>query len=429
MERILLLITSACYADACEALCSASENAAVPARLTYGLSLAEEPAEEDLDAMRALGSVQYLCPGADAWREVDALWQGEGYILMAHPAMRFARGWDEGLLRALRQCGRDGMTSCVLTGYLPRPMDPVDAVYPVAAEGFDQEGRLCFHRGTALRYARGPQRSAFVHRDFCFAPAGFFREMAQESPSPVFLRAFRSKWEPYTLHRPLIRVEWDEELPPEAVDVDAEQAGGGLSRFGKRFGLRIEARQLSAMARQGIFTASLEFPIRVPVRVRLKEALRDASLRRSKLTPLCVTAFLPQPQPAENLREEQMSWFCRLARLKNLALLCYADGATCRQLVTAYPNVLEYKQRYGLQVGENLPPEEMPGYIRLCKPFLLAQSREKMLGHSHYVWVNFGYLRYPVYERASLDWAELCTDRITLAVVDGKVDTSMIVMP
>ena len=71
----------------------------------------------------------------------------------------------------------------------------------------------------------------------------------------------------------------------------------------------------------------------------------------------------------------------------------------------------------------------MLNYVRLCKPFLLAQSREKMLGHSHYVWVDFGYLRYPVYERAALDWAELCTDRITLAVVDGQVDTSMIVMP
>ena len=143
MERILLLITAPCYADACEALCSAAENAAVPGRLTFGLSLMEEPGEEDLEAMRALGSAQYLYPGEDAWREVDALWQGEGYILMAHPAMRFVRGWDEGLLRALRQCGRDGLTSAVLTGYLPRPMDPVDAVYPVAAEGFDPEGRLC----------------------------------------------------------------------------------------------------------------------------------------------------------------------------------------------------------------------------------------------------------------------------------------------
>ena len=41
MERILLLITAPCYADACEALCSAAENAAVPVRLTYGLSLME----------------------------------------------------------------------------------------------------------------------------------------------------------------------------------------------------------------------------------------------------------------------------------------------------------------------------------------------------------------------------------------------------
>jgi hypothetical protein len=112
-----------------------------------------------------------------------------------------------------------------------------------------------------------------------------------------------------------------------------------------------------------------------------------------------------------------------------MALLAYADGPACRQVTAIHPNVLEYKRRYGLPVEEDVPSAEALKYVRLCKPFLLGQSREKMLGHSHYIWLDFGYLRYPVYEGASLIWDELCTDKITIAQVDGQLDLSMIVMP
>ena len=181
MDRILLLMSSDEYAQADAALRSARNNAASPERISYGLSLRQEPDAADHTAMRSLGSVQFLCPGGSSWQDVEALWQGEGYVLIAHPAMSFTKNWDMQLLRTLRQCRKDSLFSAVLTGYLPRPQDPVDAVCPVAAEGFDGEGRLCFHRGTPLRYATAPQRSAFIHTDFCFAPAGFFRHA---SPDP-----------------------------------------------------------------------------------------------------------------------------------------------------------------------------------------------------------------------------------------------------
>ena len=429
MERILLLLTSPAWPEAAEALRSARDNAADAGRITFGLSLAEEPEENDLKQMQEIGGIQYLYPGTDSWHDVESLWQGEGFILLGHPAMRFARHWDMALLHALRQCKREGMTSCVLTGYLPRPCDPVDAVYPVAAESFDQQGRLCFHRGTALRYARTPLRSAFLHTDFCFATAGFFREMARDDAQPLFMRAHCGKWEIYTLHRPVIHMMWDVPLQPAGVEVKTEEDGVQLSRFEKRFSLRMATQQLSAMARQGVFTADLQFPLHVPLMVRLQEAMRELRSRRSKLNPLCVTAFLTHPQPEDSLKEEFMSWFGRLAKLKNIALLAYADGAACRQLTAIHPNVLEYKRRYGLPVEENVPSAEALRYVRLSKPFLLGQSREKMLGHSHYIWLDFGYLRYPVYEGASVIWDDLCTDKITLAMVDGQLDPSMIVMP
>lgn len=428
MERILLLVTALSWADACEALLSAKDHAAAPERVSYGVSLQEEPTEDDLAGMRAIGSIQYVCPGADAWLDGESLWQGEGFILMGHPAMRFERHWDMALLHALRQCGRNGLDSCVLTGYLPRPSDPVDAVYPVAAEGFDQQGQLCFHRGTALRYARVPQRSAFLHPDFCFASSAFLREMAEDTAQPLFFRAHCARWDAYTLHTPVIRMMWDQPLMPESPVITTEEDKVQLSRFEKRYGLRIALRQLTAQARQGVFTADLRFLMHVPYPVRLQEKLREIRYRRSKVNPLCVTALLIRPQMEDSLKEEYLSWFGYLVGMKNIALLAYAEGAVCRQLTAIHPNVLEYKQRYGLPV-KDVPEEDALRYVRLCKPFLLGQSREKMLGHSHYVWVDFGYLRYPVYAGASINWDEVCTDRITMATVDGRLDPSMIVIP
>ena len=428
MDRILLLMSAGTYCQADEALRSARENAASPARLSYGLSLQVEPDDKAHLAMRALGSVQFLCPGGSSWDDVEALWQGEGYVLVAHPAMTFTKNWDMQLLRALRQCRRDSLFSAVLTGFLPRRQDPVEAVCPVAAESFDGEGRLHFQRGTPLRYATQPQRSAFLHPDFCFAPSAFFREMRQES-TPLFLAAFRRKWDIFTLHRPVIHISDDMALMPcEPLAVSGEDATA-LSRFEKRFGMRFATRQLTPMIRQGVFTADLTFPTRVPVAVRAQETLRELLRRKNDVSPLCVTAYLSMPMEGPNMHEQYMCWFRYMSRLKNLSLLCYGDGDTTRKIMPLHPNVLEFKRRYGLPLEGELPSEETMNYIKLSKPFILARSREKFLNHSHYIWIDFGYLRYPVYEGAAIDWANVCHDKIMLSMVEGVPDVSMLVVP
>lgn len=427
MDRILLLMAARTYEQADAALRSARDNAASQTRISYGLSLQQEPDETAQAAMRALGSVQFLCPGGSGWTDVELLWQGEGYVLMANTAMSFTKNWDMQLLRALRQCSRDSLYRAVLTGYLPRRQDPVDAVCPVAAESFDGDGQLCFQRGTPLRYATRPQRSAFLHPDFCFGPAAFFREMRGEN-GPLFLSAFRKKWEVYTLHRPAIHSNDDMALAPCPVPDGADATA--VSRFEQRFGLRFADKKLSAMTRQGVFTADLTFPARVPLMVRFQEALREATRRKRAVSPLCVTAYLSIPvEKRPNMHEQYQCWFGYLIRLKNLSLLCYGDGETARKIMPLHPNVLEYKPRYGLPVKCEMDEEETIDYIKLCKPFILARSRERFLGHSHYIWMDYGYLRYPVYERASIDWANVCSDRIVLSTVDGIPDVSMLVVP
>lgn len=427
MDRILLLMAAQAYEQADAALRSARDNAASASRISYGLSLQAEPDAAAQAAMRALGSVQFLCPGGSSWTDVEALWQGEGYVLLAHPAMSFTRNWDMQLLRALRQCRRESRFSAVLTGYLPRRQDPVDAVCPVAAESFDAQGRLCFQRGTPLRYATAPQKSAFLHPDFCFGPSAFFREMREEE-EPLFLSAFRRKWEAYTLHRPVLHISDDMPIEPCQAPAAGEM-DPSLSRFEKRFGLRFATRQLTPMVRQGIFTADLTFPVRVPYAVRIQEAVRELLRRKGSVSPLCVTAYLSMPVEGPNLHEQYQCWFGYLSELKNLSLLCYGDSDTTRRIMPMHPNVLEFKPRYGLPVEGELPPDETINYIKLSKPFILARSREKFLNHSHYIWMDYGYLRYPVYERASIDWANVCSDRIVLSMVEGVPDVSMLVVP
>ena len=427
MERILVLIAAAAYADVSEALRSARDNAAHRQRLSYGVSLGQEPNDDDTAAMRELGSVQFVTPAINSWQDMPALWRGEGYVLIAHAGMRFTKHWDSALLRFLDRCRADRPMNAVLTGYLPTKADPVDAVGAVAAESFDEQGRLCFRKGVVLRYAKEPIHAAFLHPAFCFGPAAFFRDMAQEEP-PYFLAAYRRDWQVFTLHKPVIYSAWEVPVLPVILP-DNEAAQAALRRFGTRFAMRLEQRQLSAMARSGLFHADLSFPMHVPFATKLREAARELLLRKSPVSPLCVTAYLTLDVPGESLPEESLSRFARLASLKNLSLMCFVGGDMGRRVLPIMPNVMDYKRRYGLPLQVDITPANGLNFVKLSKMFLLLQGREKYLNHSHYVWMNFGYLRYPVYERAAFDWSQLCTDRIVLATISQQADTSMIVVP
>ena len=392
VERILLMMAAARAADAEEALRSAAHNAVAPRRISYALSLLEEPSEMEIAALRRLGACQFLVPAADPWMDFQELWQGENYLLVGCPQMRFVHHWDLQLLRELRACQPGSDTpACVLTGYLPRPEDPVDAVCPVAVEGFDEGGRICFHRGTPLRYARQSQRCAFLHPRFCFGPAAFFQQVAH-SQGPRFLAAFQQRWDLYTLRQALMHLTWDDPLPPCPVEGEERV----LQRFEKRFGLRLDTRQLSPMARLGLTSPELTFPTCVPLPVKWQEAVHRLLCRNNQSRPMCATAYINLPVAPPNLPEEYLCWFHYLSRIRAIPMTCYAEGDKLRQLTGQYPNLLEYKRRYALPLECALRPEEALNYLRLSRVFLLRKTREKYPNQTHYVWVDFGYQRYPV---------------------------------
>ena len=403
---------------------SAWSSAAEKSGLTIGLSLDRDPTEADRQAMHVLGTALFLVPGLTPWQDMELLWQGEGCVLAAHPAMRFTKGWDHALVRALTYCQKTVGHRAALTGYLPRAVDPVDAVYPVAAERIDRRSLLHFRRGTPLRYAMHPVPSAFLNPDFCFAPATFFRAMAREE-GPLFLRAFRCRWDLYTLHQPVIHTQWDMEI--NAVSLRGLAEDEGVSRFEARTGTHLAERQLSPRVRCGILTPDMTFETRVPTATRLQEALRNLDNRATSLDPLCVTAWLSVPQVT--LDEPRMICFRRLSAMKNLPLLCYTDPANSGRIGLSHGVIQEYKRYYGLSVPDDVLRADLLNYVKLCKPFLLQRTRQNSLRYSHYLWLNFDYLTYPAYEKAALDWETVCRDRIMLALVNGRPDTGMISVP
>ena len=422
MDRIQLILQGTGCEDCLGAMESAKEAAARPERISFGLALLNEPDKAGLAELKKIGQVRYLCPETDKWRSMPQLWQGEGYVLMGHQAMHFDRHWDRKLLHLLKQLQKGRREPVLLTGCLPRTIELIDAVSPVAAEGFDDEGQLCLTRGTPLRYATTPIRSAFIHPDFCFGKAEAFQRLTGNL-EPRDLTAFCERMDAFTLHKPVIRLEWDDPLPPMPLMEEMD----GADRFAAHFGIDLKNGAISPLAMDGIFYADANFPSHVPLAVRIQEWLRRQGNRRSRIDPLCVTAWLTMPENPDI--DRTMVRLRRLGAIRDLTLLCYVDNETVRRVARSHPNVMEYKGRYGLPMTSRMRPQDLPRYARLSRPFLLAQSREKFLTHSHYIWMDMDYLSYPVYEGAALDWETICTERIVLAQVNGKPDMSMIVVP
>ena len=75
--------------------------------------------------------------------------------------------------------------------------------------------------------------------------------------------------------------------------------------------------------------------------------------------------------------------------------------------------------------AQEIDAEALASGVREC----LRAAKARFGRHTHYIYVDLDYPRYPVYERAAVDWFVLCSDRICLALVNGQPDLSMVVVP
>ena len=420
MERILIIMTAGSWEEASPAVLSAMENAVISKRLTFGLLLPAEPDAEAAAAMASMG-VRYTATRESAWTAGISFWQGENKLLLGCSAMAFEPRWDAVLLRCLRELPSTD-NRAVLTGHLPEPDDAVNAVSAVAASRIKADGTLFFRKGTALNHAAKAVPAVLLHPSFCFGPSAFFREVAQAGGIP-FLAADELGWSLYTLHKPVIRLDWPMPVSPENVLRDSR-----WDEYAYRCHIEPDI-PLPPAFRTGIAVSDLTFPMALPPKAKLQEKLAFSLRRSSHPTPLFVSARLRGCMPPDASEEELLHRFRHLAKLENIPLLCFADQGVIRPLTSLHPNVLEFRPHYGLPISGDLHEGEGPDFLGLSVPFLLNTAREKYLNQSHCVWIDFDYCRVPLSPGFQPDWSQLCRDRIVMAWVGGEPDPSMISVP
>lgn len=419
MARILLILEAARADEAAAAFSSALETASDPAAVSCALAAPEGEAPALPDGHAPVRLVRET----GAAEAVQEAWQGETWVLAGTASMRFRRDWDRLLTREAETLQTRTAVGPVITGCLPCPADVIAAVRPLAAAGFTEDGALITAPGLPLRYAYESEPAALVSPDFCFTRAAFLQEIAQTGEDPTWV-AFRRRWAVSTLQAPWVTRTGPAALPVIRAPEDPEL----LRRFSTHFGIDFAARTLGAQAREGIWRADLSAPARVPLRIRVQERLRSIDAIASRLNPLAVTAWLTLPD-AEADAELLTARFRRLCGLRNLPLACWADRAALSAAARIRPDVREFGKRLGLPTGERVTGENAAVWAGLSTPFLLAAARQSDRMRTHYVWIDADYLRYPVYERAALDWRTVCGDRIAVARVDGRADPTMYTVP
>lgn len=195
--------------------------------------------------------------------------------------------------------------------------------------------------------------------------------------------------------------------------------------FRKIFGVDFANGTLSAQSRRGMLNEELTFRMKVPFAVRAKDTLLRLQQKlpfvgpKNPPEPLCVTLY------ASTMPEETGRWLQRLAGLKHLPLLAYAEPLLLRQITDFLPNVMEFKPRYMMDI-----PVDAPQVLQtLSKATILARARDRELTHSHYIWLDADCVQIPLYDQAYFRWEKVCTDKIMLAMVNGQPDPTMFTVP
>ena len=420
MARILLIMAAHRAEEAAEAFLSALREAAEPGMISCALAAPEGDAPALPDGHAGLCLLRRDC---GPWNAVPDAWQGETWVLAGTPEMRFRREWDRLLTREAEILQDRSAVGAILTGCLPSPEDVIAAVSPLAASGFSEDGSLITAPGLPLRYAYESEPAALIHPDFCFTRAGFFLEAAEDAEGPCWA-AFRRRWSVFTLQAPWITVASPAACPTVRSCGDPDL----LRRFATHFGIDFAARTLSPQAREGVWRADLNVPAKVPLRVRVQERLRSIDAIASRINPLAVTAWLTLPI-GEDEAGLDLARFRRLCGLRNLPLACWADRAALPAASRIVPGVREFTRRLGLRTAIRVDEENAAAYAALSAPFLLAAARLEDRVRTHFVWIDANYLRYPVYERTSLDWRTVCGDSVMIARVNGRPDPSMFTVP
>jgi hypothetical protein len=205
--------------------------AADPHRLRFGMCWQHGPEDATLpfhndECFRILDIDWRKSKGA-CWArsEVMKLWRGESWFLQVDSHCRFARDWDERLLRAMAQTGSPKpILSTYATAFVPGENEMlVDGPLLMAFQGFTEEG-IPHMKPVAIPGWQSritPIRARFLAAGFIFAPGSFVEEVPYDpdlyflgEEATMTLRAFTSG---YDLFHPCETIVWHDYVRADAT--------------------------------------------------------------------------------------------------------------------------------------------------------------------------------------------------------------------
>jgi hypothetical protein len=421
MKSIYIGIAGGSAKRCLDAMQDAVKKAEQPGRLAFGICPGENA--DPAPFFKAAGfAACRLMTGESldkkaAWQTVYSMYGGQKFALQVTPDAFFLEDWDRSLLASLAEAAAD---KPLLTGALS-----LDAIpRAVAVRGFDENGLLQTAPGMKVRSALRPPRSFLLSPDFVFG-AGEWMRIARENDwdgtgvLSLTLPAYSSGFTAFVPQLKSIGRLTAPSFPAESIP--AGDIKTNLTEFEEEVGISFDKREADLYARLGIYTPDGRYP----VQLSLADGLRQLILRRSETPIARVMLATALGKHAQRLpMDVHMTLFENLAELKRLSLCCYCPQDKIRNLLKILPNT------YARQEGEDgLPSFGSEEAFLRSKPYFIAEAAYQFPAHTHYGWIDMDYVKHPVPPSAVFLWDALADDKIHLALVDGEVDTGLVVVP
>ncbi len=352
-----------------------------------------------------------------AWQTVYSMYGDQEYALQVTPEAFFLEDWDRSLLASFHEAAAE---KPLLTGALSLDAAP----RALAVRGFHQNGLLQTAPGMKVLNALKPVRSFFLSPGFVFGQGEWMRaardnDWGGTGVLSLTLPAFGSGFKVFVPHLKSIGGLTAPSFPEESLPPGDLKTI--LTEFEEDGGVFLESREADLNARLGIYTPDGRYSVQLP----LADGLRQLILRR-KETPIArvmLTTALGKFEP-RTPQDVHLTLFKNMAELKRLSLCCYCPQDKARLLLKILPNT------YARQEGEDgLPAYGSEEAFLRSKPYFIAEASYQFPSHTHYGWIDMDYVKHPVPPSAVFLWDALADNKIHLALVDGEVDTGLVVVP
>ncbi len=421
MKGIFIGIAGGTAKRCLEMIKTAVQRAQQPGRLAFGLCPGEmaDPApffQAAGSASLQIMSGDSLTPAA-ALMTVYGLYDGQEYALQITPDAVLHQDWDRCLLESLDRTGSD---KSVLTCFL----SPEGIPRALAVQGFTADDELQIAPGMKVLKAVRPPRTVLVSPAFLFGRGDWMCKAKNlrwdgSTVLSLTLQLFALGYATYVPHLPISGCVLAVPLPPERFPAGGMTAL--LPEFGQASGIFFDKNKADAEARLGIYTDSGRYPVQLSMADGLKQLFlrrREAPVSRVMLATAMGSFQTELPQ------EVSLTLFQNMTELKRLSLCCYCLSKQAKRLQQIFPNT------YARPEGEKDTPSftDASAFLR-SKPYFIQEAAHQFQAHSHYGWIDMDYLKHPIHESSVFLWDALTDEKIHLAMVDGQIDTGLLIVP